>query len=135
MEAAQLRIGNLIPMEGLVFTLSIGNSSEDYPPDGVIEITRDNFPDILRDIETRKSDGIPLTEEWLLKFGFEKGYDANNTIDTWMIFTLKAHLFDLKCTKPELTFSTGTLHFNPKFVHQLQNLYFALTGEELKLKE
>jgi hypothetical protein len=67
---------------------------------------------------------IPLTEEWLLKFGFEKTF----------------------ITKIHLTFSKGTFsllkrdkhiqiwyeNINVQYVHQLQLLYFALTNEELR---
>jgi len=69
---------------------------------------------------------IPLTEEWLLKFGFEKGH--------------KGKLFVI--LKNNLGYENGRTYFNsscisesqPKHVHQLQNLYFALTGEELTIK-
>ena len=66
---------------------------------------------------------IPLTEEWLLKFGFERkiGWDdliyyAKNNVDLY-----------------EFLSGYEYCDFHIKHVHQLQNLYFALTGEELKL--
>ena len=80
---------------------------------------------------------IPLTEEWLLKFGEIKA--PNSTIycgdqDTesyvWKV-NLKEHYvyegIDAMC---------NIISWQPiKYVHQLQNLYFALTGEELTIKE
>lgn len=80
---------------------------------------------------------IPLTEEWLLKFGFrmEKGADffyckrtkmPNVTLEVNLNF--RVILFDRK--RKVFTDIKYT-----KYVHQLQNLYFALTGEELKLNE
>ncbi len=84
-------------------------------------------------------DSIPLTEEWLLKFGFvkydvfdDKGFEINNMIlnnsydkecDGW-------------CFYDGNIASCNNMNFkNPiKHVHQLQNLYFALTGEELNIK-
>ena len=71
---------------------------------------------------------ISLTEEWLLKFGFEK---TNNP-------TLYSH--KSVCMKHNTTsyypvaFDDGgafSIGKNIQYVHQLQNLYFALTGEEL----
>lgn len=73
---------------------------------------------------------IHLTEEWLLKFGFEKdnaGSFSSKMIDNYSIriwyvsgaFRWTANYF---CSA-EL-----------KYVHQLQNLYFALTGQELEYK-
>lgn len=79
---------------------------------------------------------IPLTEEWLLKLGFK--YDADN--DKLFLF-LPIHEF---CTD-RLSFrkSEGhiclevqvfrTLFEHTKYVHQLQNLYFTLTGKELTI--
>ena len=72
---------------------------------------------------------IPLTEEWLLKFGFEKmtkGYCFHNGsfglfFDNWIL------QLETPVTSIELN--------HIKFVHQYQNLYFALTGEELTIKQ
>lgn len=65
---------------------------------------------------------IPLTEEWLLKFGFEKKgtraifYTLNN-VDVWELNGGFANDLDLPI----------------KYVHQLQNLYYALTNQELTI--
>jgi hypothetical protein len=50
---------------------------------------------------------IPITEDWLLNFGFEQN----------------GHKLPIQLHQ------RGKTHI--KYVHQLQNLYFALTGEEL----
>ena len=63
---------------------------------------------------------IPLTEEWLNKFGFT-GWDLGYytlLMDRGVFFIL---------TEDGMTIISR----NVKYVHQLQNLYFALTGEEL----
>lgn len=69
---------------------------------------------------------IPLTEEWLIKLGFEK----NITTDLYPTFS-----YDI------LNVNDGIIYVlnygfvsHIKYAHQLQNLYFTLTGEELKLK-
>ena len=72
---------------------------------------------------------IPLTEEWLLKFGFVQSQD----IDT--IFGLKLNDFwYINEFQIRNNFNSILLDFELKYVHQLQNLYFALTGTHLKLK-
>jgi hypothetical protein len=81
---------------------------------------------------------IPLTEEWLLNFGFEQDYNcfvkSTGQLDL-IIFssdTLVAKANDLK--PGEFYFCFHKIIVMIKYVHQLQNLYFALTGEELILK-
>jgi len=74
---------------------------------------------------------IPLSEEWLIKFGFE-----------WSIYHQAIHKdgfdFDLTWTKEGYVMYTFKkmveICRNIEYVHQLQNLYFALTGEELTIK-
>ena len=75
---------------------------------------------------------IPITEEWLVKFGFE--FDifyqkhTNGTLCVYWVDKIclvswcKAHREDI-------------LRYEyPKYVHELQNLVFALTGNELTIK-
>lgn len=72
---------------------------------------------------------IPLTEEWLLKFGFVK-------LDTSDIFYILGYNMQLKVSEclNMVAWHNLMLHdVKIEYVHQLQNLYFALTGEELKI--
>lgn len=78
-------------------------------------------------------DPISLTEEWLLKFGFEK-----KSLDSYEIGwdTLRLDPNDMGSYDAK---EPGD--FNPicnlpiQYVHQLQNLYFAIEGKELEIKE
>jgi len=67
---------------------------------------------------------IPLTEEWLLKFGYKLYHDYvwvnDNTDVLGRIDKFKDDV--ARSIYPRLEI---------KYVHQLQNLYFALTGKEL----
>lgn len=66
---------------------------------------------------------IPLSEEWLLKFGFQRfpwGLVKNELL----------FLDDLKCSYLILQIGNG-FKTKVQYVHQLQNLYFCLTGAEL----
>lgn len=62
---------------------------------------------------------IPLTEEWLLRFGYTK-ISNNSFIITGHCIWICNDLF--RCDKNGIVL---------KHVHQLQNLYFALTNQEL----
>ena len=81
--------------------------------------------DIIHDIDLAdKGSGnfrytpIPLTEEWLVKFGFiETSYGWESAISTIEIVGKK--------------FIQSRNGVVIKYVHSLQNLYFALNGEEL----
>jgi len=96
-----------------------------------------------------KINPIPLTEEWLLRLGFEYKEDQQ-----W--FSLDVIKEDLEKDIYGLSIiSLGTIDCIPsvwlsnktnnigfdisdgkcEYVHQIQNLYFALTGKELKIKQ
>jgi hypothetical protein len=88
---------------------------------------------------------IPLTEEWLLKFGFEKGnhnwfrlYFNSDNLDDSDCFTYNIDS-KMLCLESfydgEKKGSIQLLSLGEKHVHQLQNLYFALTNEELTISE
>lgn len=70
---------------------------------------------------------IPLTEQWLLKFGFEKDI----SITTRNIYC-KGSFAIIQTISGNNYFYEGT---ELKFVHSLQNLYFALTQKELEINE
>lgn len=72
---------------------------------------------------------IPLTEEWLEKFGFEKIKHIHNGI-YYLHRLVKISIYPNGMI--ELRGSVGWNKM--QYVHQLQNLYFALTGEELEIK-
>jgi len=116
MKANELRIGNLVAYEPTIddweeIIVKCGNIIQ-------CEISPDSFIP------------IPLTEEWLLKFGFEK--NDNNQ------FILMEGSVDILFNKDLNGWTCDGINFSinmTEYVHQLQNLYFALTGEELKLKE
>lgn len=66
---------------------------------------------------------IPLTEEWLVKFGFI----SNPYEDRY-----EKGLIHVECDKTKgATYLWINNMPHIKHIHQLQNLYFAITGEEL----
>lgn len=70
---------------------------------------------------------IPLTEEWLINLGF-------NNSQVSSLFTNKIALRNSIKSKFTLRVSDALAEIEVKYVHQLQNLYHALTGEELMIK-
>jgi hypothetical protein len=126
MKASELRIGNLIGF-------NYGNRKT-YST--ITEITSIDVK--LNDgfAELSQLEPIPLTEKWLLRFGYIK-FEVNATI------FCEYSLVDDGVLKYKLLFDKRNNNivmpneYKPikiKHVHQLQNLYFALTGEELILK-
>lgn len=85
---------------------------------------------------------IPLTEDWLLKMGFDRKknyvteYFQYGKMEKYRIHCYKDGAMQLALPISDengvVTFAPPLVEFN--YVHQLQNLYFALTGEELKIK-
>jgi hypothetical protein len=139
MKSTELRIGNLVyPFKDTPKkVLGVGANI-------LVAFTDSQF----LDCEIHQIEPIPLTEEWLVKFGFERViYDSDET-GYGTEYELKANndVFinysdDFSCaiydSKSAMKDSVGVLPtWNQcKYVHGLQNLYFALTGEELTINE
>jgi len=123
MEARELRIGNLIywnipekadtihTVVGIrnekpqTIPISLGESIEDYKP-------------------------IPLTEEWLKKFGFEDLYYGEDKFGWIKEGVNISKYFNFVLMLPNAEYYDST---KIKWVHDLQNLYYAITGIELSV--
>lgn len=127
MDLRELRIGNLAQnKDGNVF--EVDNVSES----GVngMSWTDSHYGNISGGFDymytSEEVFGVPLTEEWLVKFGFEMTSDG--------FFDRGINGFNVTIDY-EIRFNGKIICNAPKSVHQLQNLYFALTGEELTIKQ
>lgn len=113
MKANELRIGNLVRnnMNGEILKPC------DVLCDG---INTDNYEGLNYGF----IEPIPLNEEWLLKFGFE-------IVNGWDDY--KGYKKDEVEIETDFNNQEFSNYINKKvqYVHQLQNLYFALTGIEL----
>ena len=122
MKASELRIGNLVDLGNRIAkVIEIAHL-------GCVVVDLEETQDTIEDYERVK--GIPLTEEWLLRFGFEK--NGNNQ------FILMEGSVDILFNKDLNGWTCDGINFSinmTEHVHQLQNLYFVLTGEELKQQE
>ena len=77
---------------------------------------------------------IPLTEEWLLKFGFYQTSIPNVYYKNWGTNGIEIIIFEYHY-KGGFEYELGKGKYKVlESVHQLQNLYHSLTGEELTLK-
>jgi len=116
MKANELRIGNLV-----LLTKDDFKTEKEYRLDGI---------DIYKLDESECIDikPIPLTEEWLLKFGFRKS-DKNDEFGGYLSpYLPNGNRVRVKNN----TWQSQHLEVKIEYVHQLQNLYFSLTNEELK---
>ena len=111
MKANELRIGNLVYSLETNDVQKIIGINEEY-----ISIDTVTFDYLSYDEITP----IPLTEEWLLKFGFKynKGFDIYQKDD----FIIRRKDFVLCNIDIEVKF---------EYVHRLQNAYFELKNKEL----
>jgi hypothetical protein len=114
MKASELRIGNW-----LLFT--------DWPAQGFRQMTGNDIGVCEKDPKWLDYffKPIPLTEEWLLKFGFDKGsyFFSKDGFEFYLNDGENGNWYPLVGGSVKI-----------EYVHQLQNLYFALTGEELTIQ-
>jgi hypothetical protein len=121
MKASELRIGNWF--------------KEDTLEPKYAQITAEQILDLYDDPLDDFYQPIPITEDWLLKLGFEK---KKSDIPTFSkVFGLFIEddyehclIINLDADENFYTVFNG-VKLILKHVNQLQNLYFALTGEEL----
>lgn len=109
MKPTELRIGNIVNFE--------------QRPHQIKEAWEMSYPTV------RHYDPIPLTEDWLIRFGFSckikqciKG--------EFKVYEKGGFTYDSNCG---LWFYTLISH-QPQYVHELQNLFFAITDEKLILQ-
>jgi hypothetical protein len=106
MKAQELRIGNYIKYPTIVRPLRVS----------IIDTTETN-------VKT-KAEPIKLNEEWLIKLG---GVKATDPFGGYLFYYPNGNGMRIKNNE----WSSQHITVKVEFVHQLQNLYYSLTGEEL----
>jgi hypothetical protein len=142
-KASDIRIGNFIVDDDGALSKVVGFK----PYEHSVRCDEEEGCDILIDIHgadgkirsgyavaSTDSNFIPLTTEWLVRCGFvykdgasDYGYERKNGV----------HLYEHDEESGLFHFSRGHMEGSKveiKYLHQLQNIYFALTGEELQIK-
>lgn len=136
MKATELRIGNWVKMKK-------SDPIENYQISAILKkgVNSGSVGMLYEIIEP-----IPLTEEWLERFGFEPVFLENTdgevlqdyhelNIDGFSKIVIESDfsfgIEDCRDTDCSVIFKNDILDS----VHRLQNLYFALTGKELQTDE
>jgi len=130
MKAQDLRIGNWVLYDEKVYAYGITTAECQVDLSMLIGMLESSdYIDMIQP--------IPLTEEWLLKLGWVWNKETNS-YEKYPNGDARMHL-DFNDVSNSYTMFNYVLKAmiveRIFYVHQLQNLYFALTGEELKIKE
>lgn len=118
MKASELRQGSLIEKNNEFHCVASINA------DSTIRTYSEDKKDTYGCFALRIFKPIPLTHEWLLKFGFEENKMCYYTDELYL------KKIDFQPIGEE---ETDIIFYKLEYVHQLQTLYFALTNEELTL--
>lgn len=140
MKPQELRIGNLVTINQTALHFDGSGESESIFEIGEIRTDLVYFKGFHAGEYCSSIHPIPLTKEWFLKLGF-----AN---DRGVLFELPGYIQE-KC-KGDKGFKKSAFFFNNredvnmwmdcqtrvcvKYVHEVQNLVYALTGEELEVQ-
>jgi hypothetical protein len=138
-QAKELRIGNLVTK-----SLKSGNGRKLDSRIGCEDIVR-----IYNNTGSFFYDPIPITEEWLLKFGFEKcknnWYNIKYFTDCeenleemkidYNLMSKRLSIYDAIEDTDMVNILSHPIYTSKRleYVHTLQNLYFALTQKELSV--
>lgn len=112
-DTKELRIGNYLQR--------LDNSA--------FQVTASDVPNIEDTPSLLRPNPIPINPEWLQRLGF----DVDDTVVSGV--GKSEHHFSDGSLQYYFAIQAGSPYVTVKHVHQLQNLYFALTGKELTLKE
>ena len=121
MKASELRIGNYVTHPRNGFDTIKGLDSNIHGDYAIFSNTHEGYYFMHEGHEL--IEGIPLTEEWLKKLGFKE----NSFSYVWE--NKRIGVFDCEILK----ISHCDIEFLIKHVHQLQNLFYFIEGEELIL--
>jgi hypothetical protein len=125
-KAIDVRIGNYAIYEGKIYKLSAAS---------ILDLSRN---------EGKEFEAIPITEDWLLKFGFTNIDQTNiyvksmHKIGGEKLKSIAVYIDEENYTVAIVDYYAGVektdlLHLDYEYVHQLQNLYYALTGLDLSV--
>jgi len=131
MKAKNFRVGNVIKYDNRIFT--IDTIAEEFPTLDTIEFG-------IGVVDWNNIELIELTEDWLQEMGF-KIFADSCVCKGWFIGE-NPMTHDYLLTLTWMKNDDGTLaecfyrngHFVIKYVHELQNLFFAITRQELELE-
>lgn len=118
MEAKEFRLGNLVNVK----EVDLNNGGERID---VVEIDRYLLDELIRGNRCNRFSPITLTEGWLLRFGFVK-------FDNRGGYCKEEDDYNFVLSKTIGGYDNDVCLYVIEYVHQLQNIYYSLTGEELQ---
>lgn len=147
MKASELRIGNIVCLKGYpdnqIIIDGIQSGKYDSDQNGInLYLGGDSYgvtPYMSALYSFDQIESIPITEDWLIKFGFElyqriEEYDEVQYRRLLFSEFIYVRIYTDGRAKTYACLPGLYTDAPCQFVHQLQNLYFALTGEELTIK-
>lgn len=129
MKANELRIGNIIHYNGNKKEIGVISKIAKSVVPNIDYVGIDGRQDI--NYQCKHIKPIPLTEEWLKKFGFFI-VETNKCVDAFKE-NFRYSIQQVDNSNQWFWCDGETVITNLEFIHQLQNLYFTLTNKELKL--
>jgi len=145
-EANELRIGNLV-LAGKMREVGGGPYNQTVRQVCLISMDYDDeYMEYVETVEVAKSTNVtddlcrninpvPITEAWLDDFGFDDSESFDNR--EYEVYIYRKGPLTATCASFDSTLK-WTMHgkeIDLQYIHQLQNLYFALTGDELQLQK
>jgi len=135
-DAKSLRIGNIVIANGLyereILTVEqIGTAGTFRDDKRVVLFKNRDVGEFVSDLE-----GVEITPEWLERMGFYRK-DNSSVYRTTIAYEETNYPAELQQTGDGIQVcrsGIGAITAPVEYVHQLQNLYYALTGEELKIE-
>lgn len=130
-DAKELRLGNYLCINGVpqrILAFTPNESETTIVGTAYFKIVFAHYKhgDPYETYSDEEVEPVQLTSEWLLKFGFIKKYNYEYH------FSKSPFSVILNPLKHDFLFNNFVVSTEIKYLHQLQNLYFALTGTELK---
>lgn len=132
LQTKDLRLNNLLEVDGVI--IQVGKIEEKHITWNLSKNDKLRVWNPFLSINDERIKPIPLTEEWIVKFGFKKidhhRFKIQPSQYDWF-YTYSIHDNAFRFYVEDTILCLNTIFY----VHQLQNLYFALNGEDLVLSD
>jgi len=127
MTKSELRIGNIIQGQS-----DLPETVIELKENGGIKTYRGNVKHLHLSSIAKYCSPIPITEKWLLDFGFVQFQEEMRLqLREYLFLVFDTCQFGVFVESTDSEDKSSILFDHIKYVHQIQNLYFSLTGKEL----
>jgi len=128
MNVKEFRMGNLLQYQGEEVTV-VGFNLENNTDDHLVQIQRGKEK---INVSFSLLKPVLLTSAWMSKLGFKESYRSESRI-RYDVPGIGKYDFDLSSQKLLEGFLYCGNYIHCQYLHQLQNIYFVLKGEELQM--